>query len=269
MTDRPVPAPSSFVPAGPERNVEFLGSASIAGAPVAYVIVLSAVVAVLSFIPFSIVLSGGSSFPMAQGIYPLTGWLLGPWAGMAASGIGALVGVFLAPHTAGIPWLGVSGAMLSALCAGCMTPGRRHWKLGLAAAVVAVASPLLYGDHAVNANGVPLLAYLLAYPTHFLAVALFLLPTRRWIGRLVASPHLKRVALGLFLGTWSAAGIMMITESMISYYLFNWPGELFYMFAGVVPVEHTMRSGIGAVVGTGVIAGLRAMSLVKPRDASY
>lgn len=265
----PVPDPVPFTPAGPERRVEFLGSAAIAGAPVAYVIVLSAVVAVLSFIPFSIVLSGGSSFPMAQGVYGLTGWLLGPWAGAVAAGTGSLVGAFLAPHTAGMVWLSVGGAMLAALCGGCLVPGRRHWKLGVAVSVVAMAAPLLYGDHAVNANGVPLHVYLIAYPTHFVAVGLFVLPTRRWIGRLVASPDLKRVAVGLFLGTWSAAGVMMITESMISYYLFNWPGELFYMFAGVVPIEHTMRSGIGAVVGAGVIAGLRAMSLVKPRDAAY
>lgn len=258
-----------FTPAGPERRVEFLGSAAIAGAPVAYVIVLSAVIAVLSFIPFSIVLSGGSSFPMAQGVYALTAWLLGPWAGAVAAGTGALVGAFLAPHTAGMVWLSVGGAMLAALCGGCFRPGRKYWRLGAVLALVAVAAPIFYGDHAVNNNGVPLKLFLIAYPTHFIAILLFILPTRRWIGRLVASPDLKRVALGLFLGTWSASGIMMMTESAISYRIMNWPGELFYMFAGVVPIEHAMRSGIGAVVGTGVIAGLRAMSLVKPRESSY
>ena len=101
----PSPSPSGFVPTGPERRVEFIDSASIAGAPVAYVIVLAAVVAVLSFIPFSIVLSGGSSFPMAQGVYPLTGWLLGPWAGAVASGTGALVGALAAANAACIACL--------------------------------------------------------------------------------------------------------------------------------------------------------------------
>jgi len=266
MPDRPLTA---AIPSGPERTVIFFGSASIAGAPVAYAIVLSAVVTALSFIPFSVVLSAGSSFPMAQGIYPLMGWLLGPWAGAVASGVGAIVGVFLAPHTAGIPWLTVAGATMGALCAGAMVPGRRFWKLGVGLSVVAVLAPLFYGDRAIDRNGVSLRLFLLAYPTHFFAIALFLLPTRRWTGRLVGSPDLKRVAIGLFLGTWSAAGVMMMTESAISYFLLNWPGELFIMFAAAVPVEHTMRSGIGAVVGTGVIAGLRAMSLVKPRDAVY
>lgn len=261
--------PSAAIPSGPERRVVFLGSAAIAGAPVAYVIVLSAVVTVLSFIPFSIVLSAGSSFPMAQGIYPLTGWLLGPWAGAVAAGVGAIVGIFLAPHTAGIPWVTVNGAMIAALCAGAMVPGRRRWRLGLVLSLLAVVQPLLFAEHGINANGVPLHYLLLAYPTHILAVILFVLPTRRWIGGLILSPDLKRVALGLFLGTWTAASVMMMGMSLISYYLLNWPGELFLMFAGVVPIEHTIRSGIGAVVGTGVVAGLRAMALVKPREASY
>ena len=111
-------------PTGRERHVEFLGSASIGGAPVAYVVMLSAVITVLSFIPFSIALSTGSSFPMAQGAYSLLGWILGPWAGGVASGIGTLVGIFLAPHTAGIPWISVIGAASAGFYAGAIAPHR-------------------------------------------------------------------------------------------------------------------------------------------------
>ena len=72
-------------PAGQERRVEFLGGAAVDGAPVAYIVVLAAVVAALAFIPFSVVLASGGSFPMSEGIYGLVGWILGPIAGAVAT----------------------------------------------------------------------------------------------------------------------------------------------------------------------------------------
>jgi hypothetical protein len=260
------PAP---LPLGPEREVTFIGGATIGGAPVSSVIVLAAVVAVLSFIPFSIALSAGSSFPVAQGVYSLTGWLLGPWAGAVTSGTGALVGVLLAPHTAGVPWITVGGAAAGAIFAGAIVPGKSRRPLAFAVALVLLVEVVLFTRHAVVVNGVRPLVFFLGYLTHFAAMALFILPTRAWMGRLIASPDLKQVALGLFLGTWTAASLMMFSESMVSYLIFNWPGELFVLFAGIVPLEHAARSAIGAIVGTGVISGLRAMALVKPREAAY
>src|ERR1700712_1501431 len=96
------PAMSPFTPAGDERQVRLLGGTAIDGAPVAYIVVLSAVVTTLAFIPFTVVLASGGSFPMSQGIFALLGLLLGPVAGAVASGIGTLIGIFVAPHTAGI-----------------------------------------------------------------------------------------------------------------------------------------------------------------------
>lgn len=265
-----IPAPpSTDLPTGHPRAIVFHGSASIAGAPVAYVIVLAAVVAVLSFIPFSVALSAGSSFPMAQGVYSLTGWLLGPWAGVAASGVGALIGIFLAPHTAGIPWVTVGGAASGALFAGVITSRRTHRWLTTVLIGVVVLEVFLFYHHAVVRNGVRPGVFVAAYLTHLIAIVGFILPSRRWVGGLIASPDLRRVALGLFLGTWMAASLMMFGESLAGYLVLNWPDELFLFFAGIIPIEQAARCGIGAVVGTGVIAGLRSMSLVKPRDARY
>lgn len=259
----------SSTPLGPERQVTFIGGATIGGAPVAYVIVLAAVIAVLSFVPFSIALSAGSSFPVAQGVYSLMGWLLGPTAGACASGIGALVGVLLAPHTAGVPWVTVAGAASAALFAGAMAPGKQRRPLAWVLTAVILVEVAIYAHHAIVHNGVRPWIFGAAYIAHFAAMILFVLPTRPWIGRLIASPDLKRVALGLFLGTWTAASLMMFSESMVTYLMFNWPGELFIMFAGVVPIEQAARSAIGALLGTGVISGLRSMALVRPPGAIY
>lgn len=261
--------PTDATPLGPERPVTFIGGASIGGAPIAYVIVLSAVIAVLSFIPFSLALSAGSSFPVAQGVYSLVGWLLGPYAGAGASGTGALVGVLLAPHTAGVPWVTVAGAASAALFAGAIAPGPQRRPLALVLSAVILVEAALFTHHAVVANGVRPVVFFVSYLAHWAAIALFILPTRGWIGAQLASPDLKRVALGLFLGTWISAGLMMFSESMVTYYMFNWPGELFVMFAGIVPIEQAARSTIGALIGMGVISGLRAMSLVRPAGATY
>ena len=252
---------SSTLPRGPEREVRFLGASSIGGARVSYVVVLGAVVAVLSFIPFSIALSAGSSFPMAQGVYPLTGLLLGPWGGAAASALGSLVGVFLAPHTAGLPWLTVAGSALGAVAAGCLVSrGRARLSAGVSALIL--AEIFLFQAHAVGVNGVSASIFANAYAAHFLAIATFMLPTRGVVASLIESADLRKVWLGLFIGTWCASSIMMLSESFVSYYLFNWPEALFRLFMGLIPFEQAARSGIGAVIGTGVIAGLRGISLL-------
>ncbi|MFN2109907.1 MAG: hypothetical protein ACK2UI_09615, partial [Anaerolineae bacterium] len=83
------------MPTGEEREVALSRGASIDGAPIAYIVTLAAVVAVLTVVPIPItfVLGTGKNFPMSQGVYPLMGWLLGPFAGALADGIGALAGL--------------------------------------------------------------------------------------------------------------------------------------------------------------------------------
>ena len=100
-----------IIPEGEERKVEAVSSAAIDGAPIAYIVVLAAIVTTLSFIPFSIVLASGGSMPLSQAVFPLLGWLLGPIAGAIAGGIGALIGAFLAPYTVGIPAISVFGQL--------------------------------------------------------------------------------------------------------------------------------------------------------------
>jgi hypothetical protein len=41
------------------------------------------------------------------------------------------------------------------------------------------------------------------------------------------------------------------------------------MLIPLIPIEFLSRCAIGTVIGTGVIAGLRAIGLVKPTNAIY
>ncbi len=260
----------SQIPLGQEREVKFLGGANIDGAPIAYIVVLAAVVTALSFIPFSIVLASGGTFPLSQGIWALLGWLLGPIGGAVGSGIGALLGVFLAPHTAGIPVVTVLGAILAPLTAGAMTftnKSRSWWWIPLT--IVFVVAFLLFVGRAIAQNGVGLGVAIAGSILDWSAVILFALPTRTLAARWINSKNLGTVALGLFVGTWIAFGVTHLVQSCITYFMFNWPEAVWISLIPIVPFEMLMRCITGTVIGTGVISGLRAIGLVKPPEAIY
>jgi|GEM_PF-305952 len=264
---------------GEEREVRHAGGVAIDGAPVAYLIALAAAVAALSFIPFSVILAAGGSFPLSQGIYGLVGWILGPVAGGIACGIGRLIGVFVAPHTAGpVPLASVWGAAIASLAAGTMstdrstdrtecTSSRRWWWIPLSAFFV--IEFLLFVGRAILVNGVSVRVALLNSFVNWSAILLYVLPTRILIARLINSRNVGALAAGLFLGTWMIAGLSHLSVTVILYYILNWPPEVWATLIPIIPMENLFRSLVGAVIGTGVIAGLRATDLVRPKNALY
>jgi hypothetical protein len=260
---------SSAQPSGEERSVKFLGGAAIDGAPVAYIVVLAAVVTALAFIPFSVVLASGGSFPMSQGIFGLIGWVLGPIAGAVASGIGTLIGVFVAPHTAGVWPVSVYGAVVTSFAAGIMMTGgkRKGWWIGVA--VLSVLSFLFFVGRAIFQNGVSAGNAILGSFVDWSAILLFVLPTRTLFAKWIGSKNTGMVAVGLFLGTWMTFGLAHVCQSAVTYFMFNWPEEIWVMLIPLIPIEFLSRCAIGTVIGTGVIAGLRAIGLVKPTNAIY
>jgi hypothetical protein len=256
-------------PAGQERRVEFIGGAAIDGAPVAYIVVLAAVCTALAFIPFSVVLASGGSFPMSQGVFPLVGWVLGPIAGAVASGVGSLIGVFVAPHTAGVPVVTVLGAATASFIAGLMRTDQKRQGWVLPIAVVGVVCLALFAGRAVVQNGVGLWPAFAGSFLDWSALLLFVLPTRKLVGKWLKSSNIGLVVAGLALGTWTAFGMSHLLQTTITYFMFNWPEDVWTMLIPIIPMENFFRCVIGVVIGTGVIAGLRAIGLVKPSEAVY
>ena len=254
-----------FVPAGPLRSVQPLATASVGGAPIASIIALAAVVTTLAFIPFSVVLSTGGSMPMSQGVFPLVGWLLGPLGGAASAAIGALVGVFLAPHTAGVPVLSVGGAAIAALAAGAMGRGG-----GLRPALVVVgALALAWYVTAALHNGVRPAVVAAGTFIDWSGLVLFALPTGRRAAAWIGADDRGRRAAGLVLGTWMISGLTHACQAAVAYALFNWPEPVWITLIPLVPIENLARSAIGLVIGAGVIAGLRAVGAPRPPGAAY
>lgn len=257
------------VPSAKERKVEFLGSVLIDGAPIAYIATLSAIVLGLAVIPLSIVIGSGKSFPMSQAIYPLVGWILGPVAGAVANGLGAWVGTWLFPHTTTVPFATVVGAIFGGFAAGAMRGEgkRRQWWI-LVAALGGIAF-VWYAWRAVVINGVELYAMLLGSFIDWSALLLYILPTRSLFSKQIASADPRQMAVGLFLGTWSIAGLTHLASGVFVYFIINWPNPIWLAIAPFAPLEHLLRCLVGAIIGSGVIRGLRAVGLVKPKYAVY
>jgi len=259
----------SSAPSGEERTVRTLSRAAIDGAPVAYVVVLAAVVAALSFIPFSVILSIGGSFPLAQAVYPLVGWVLGPVGGAVATGVGRVIGVFVAPHTASIPVASISSAIVGSFAAGAMALDgkRKSWWFPLT--VIFVIAWLLFAGRAVVQNGIGLWVAVAGSFLDWSGLVLFALPTRRLAARWIKSPKIATLAAGLFLGTWMITGVTHLIAAVVSYFMLNWPEEQWVALIPIIPVENLFRCLVGTAIGSGVIAGLRAIGIVKPSEAVY
>jgi hypothetical protein len=101
------------------------------------------------------------------------------------------------------------------------------------------------------------------------ALLLFVLPTRTLFVRWMRSEKPALRAAGLFLGTWTVAGISHLCTAVIVYQVFDWPQAVWIAIAPIAPLEHALRSLVGAVIGSGVIAGLRATGLLRPEHARY
>ena len=253
---------------GEEREVKSLGSASLDGTPINHIMVMSAVVTVLNFIPFSITIGAGGIFPLSQGIFPLLGWILGPFGGAMASGIGTLMGVFLAPHTAGIPPVSIFVAIISSFAAGTMTIGkhRRYWWIGMAVFFIIIL--FFYMFRAFN-NGVPISIIIKGSLIDWSGLLFFVLPTRTLFASWIHSKNLYLLSLGLFFGSWTISGMYHLSQVFITYTIFNWPEKVWVFLIPVMPLENLVRSLVGTFIGIRVIYGLRAISIVKPQSAIY
>jgi hypothetical protein len=260
---------SEKIPIGEERKVEFINRSAIDGAPVTYIIVMAAIVLALSFFPMSVVIAIGGSFPMSQGILGLVGWVLGPIAGAIASGIGSIIGIFLAPHTAGIPFIRIWGSVLTSFAAGTMVLGvkRKSWWFWVW--IYAVLSFLYFAFRALFLNGVGLWPFIASSFIDWSSLILFALPTRTLFANWIHSKNWGLGILGLGLGTWMVYGVTHGCLNAITYHMFNWTEEVFITLIPVVPFENLMRATIGVVIGSGVIAGLRSIGLLKPDNAIY
>lgn len=100
------------------KGVEYgrRGMATIFGAPISWVALFGALMGVTALVPMLFYIFGGGFISAGMAIFgPLTGLVLGPWAGGIAGLVGGLIGMFLSPasYPLGVVDVFLSGAFLS------------------------------------------------------------------------------------------------------------------------------------------------------------
>jgi hypothetical protein len=268
VRQRSIAVSTSASPKGEERKVQAVGGAAIDGAPVAYVIVWAAVLAVLSFIPLPVapVLGIGGSFPMSQAAYALVGIVLGPWGGALAAGIGRLIGIFTAPHTATAGLPSVLIAVVWAAGGGILVEKKgQKWLMALAFYVLAYFA---YVGRALTRD-VSLSLAIQTTLSNLSGILLWLLPTRLLARDWISEKQPARLAAGLALGCWIVNTCGHTFANALTFQINPWPANVWRILIPIIPVEQISRTIFGTVIGVLVISGLRAIGLVKPSKAGY
>jgi len=122
MPETPVPQ---------EREFKASSAVAIFGAPISWVALFGALIGALAVIPFVFYAEGGGFMSAGMGIFgPVTGIMLGPWAGFVAGFIGGVIGMMISPGAYPLGFVDVflSGALLP-LTWGLMQPKYRKFLL--------------------------------------------------------------------------------------------------------------------------------------------
>jgi hypothetical protein len=257
---------SSRSATGPRRVVHPHGQAVISGAPVAYVSMLAAVVAGLSLIPFSIVLgTGGGTFPLSEALFALIGIILGPGAGAVTVLVGRLIGIGLAPYTAGSGVLSACCAVIGPVASGTMCQPGGRWIVPWLLCTLCYAA---YISRALTLDVTVPLA-LITTAANWLALLLWVSPLRGLAVRWLRSPVGPRMVIGLALITYIATNAVNVVNATIEYFRVGWPAPVWVVLAPLIPLERLGLTCVGTVIGVGVIRGLRQVNLIKAENAGY
>jgi len=251
-----------------EEVVPLVSAGMIDGTPIAYIAIWAALVAVLSMIPFSVVVGGGGSFPMSLTIYALVGVLLGPIAGGLATLIGSFLGVLIAPWTASMGFLGIIAPTGATFAAGLVTykKGKPFVNILLALVGALVIMVIFYFSFPLLNVDVLKPSVLLMGVTDFWPGWVLLLVTSKWIRDWVQSEDPTKLALAMFILTYFANNTW---EHYIGWTMFNvvygLPIDvcLWVIFAFTWWERLAMGFG-GMVIGTAVIIALRRAGIKKP-----
>lgn len=259
---------TSQVPRGAKREVSGLGGVTIGGAPISYVAIMAAIVAVLAFVPASVVIGGmGGGWPLHDAIHPLIGLLLGPIAGPIASVIGMLIGNAIAPYTNLGPWSPLMGLM-SAFSVGMVAQrGKMYWLIPW---LITLVLHIAYYFLAVN-YGISSGLWFSNVFTVTVALILIAIPqVRNWAVQTIQDSQVSwqmGVALFIVFFFGSTAGMQAIWTP--GFATNPWPAEVWPPLVVIILAERVVFTLVGVLVGLGVIAALRRSSFVKPKMAGY
>ncbi len=250
------------------RSLGNTGGVSIGGAPVSYTAIMAALVAVMAFIPASIVVGGmGGGWPLHDVIHPVVGLLLGPIAGPIASVIGIIVGGVIAPYTNLGPWAFLIGLMSAFAVGMTMLPGRSLWFVPW---IITLALNVIYLFQALNYGiGFPL--WLSNVFTVDIALILIAIPQiRNWCIDRIRQGELGTKLYAAFFIVFFFGSTAGIQANWVPAFATNpWPAEVWPALIVIILVERVVFTAVGALIAVGLIGALRRAPIAKAKMAGY
>ena len=247
----------------------------LAGAPISQVAVWAAIIAVAGTIPWIFPMQGGGgAFPMSIPVAPLAGIVLGPVAGFMACLIGGAIDLIIAPYTAGIGLLSPLSIAFAALGAGYLVqrPRPNFWIPGLLAPIFLLS---LWAVFAFLVRDFPFPQILAVGGLDILPSWIVGLAGARWAaGRIQENG--PQAPWKMFLAIWivcyfGVAAMQHGFEWAVWQMMFRFPPEpsIATSLAFTWWERIFIYAGIGALIGTPVILGLKRMGLRRPAHARW
>ncbi len=101
---------------------------------------------------------------------------------------------------------------------------------------------------------------------NWFALLLWASPLRVLAVRWLRGP---RLVAGLAFVTYVATTAVNTVNATVEYFRLGWPAEVWVVLAPLIPLERLGLTAVGALIGVGVIRGLRQVNLVKATEAGY
>jgi hypothetical protein len=251
-----------------ERNLTATGGVSIGGAPVSSTAILAALVAVMAFIPASVVVGGmGGGWPLHDVIHPVVGMLLGPIAGPIASAIGIVVGGVIAPYTNLGPWAFLIGSVSAFAVGMTLLPGRSLWFVPW---LIVLALHLVYLWQCLQ-FGISFPLWLSNVWTVDLALVLIAIPpVRNWAIRTIRTGSPGVALYAAFYVVFLFGSTAGIQANWVPSFATNpWPAEVWGPLVVIIAVERLAFTAVGALIATGLVGPLRRALIARARLAGY
>ena len=251
---------------GEERKVIVGGK--LFGAPIAYIAIWGAIIAVAGMIPFSVIVGGGGSFSMSSTILALTAIVLGPLAGFLAVLIGAIIDLVIAPYSPFGPIAPIIPAF-AAFVAGLAVSERKTFRIS--ALVIGVAELFLFWTAVEIGTGAPFSQLVIVGSTAEIPAIILFAISLPFIDKWVRSDNPLKLTLGVFITSYFAvSAIEHCTGSTLWQVLFGLPINIWiFVFVALAWWERITIAVIGTIIGVPVIIALRKATLIKPDYAAY
>ena len=257
---------SESQPKGTEREVSASTRVTVGGAPISYVALFAAALAIASLIPW-IVMTTGKAVSLIEMLIPLAGIVLGPSGGFVAGLVGGAIGMVIAPYSAsnGIfaPLAPAFGAMAIGFL---MQRNNRKW-WGVLILAVALLNFHFKGIfiNKVNPPTWLFLSVIVAWISLLIAITPFTKTISNWL----RSPNLGMVTVGLAFATFIGTSTTMMVMNTIGIWLHEVPNDMWKAFPPIVTSERLLITVVGTILSVAIIAGLRRLRLVRPAEGAW